>query len=78
MQAVIIALGEDGNVKWKNIDPNDPSKGKILDFWEYAKKYLLNNKLIKRIQSYKEDKIRNMNPKNIDKLKKICENPEFR
>jgi hypothetical protein len=49
MQAVIIALGEDGNVKWKNIDPNDPSKGKIQDYWDFAKKYLLNNKLIKRI-----------------------------
>lgn len=29
MQALIIALGEDKAVKWKNIDPNDPSKGKI-------------------------------------------------
>ena len=46
---MIIALGEENLVKWKNIDPNDPSKGKMLDFWEYAKRSLLNNKLIKRI-----------------------------
>ena len=46
---MIIALGEENEVKWKNIDVNDPSKGKILDYWEYAKKYLFNNKLIKRI-----------------------------
>jgi len=49
MQALIIALNEDHMVKWKNIDPNDPSKGKILDYWDYAKKYLLNTRLIKRI-----------------------------
>lgn len=55
----------------KNIDPNDPSKGKYYDYWEYAKKAVLNSKLIKRIQSYKEEKIRSMNQKNIDKLKKI-------
>ena len=72
MQALIIALNEDNLVKWKNVDPNDPSKGKILDYWEYAKKTLLNNRLIKRIQTYKEDKIRNMNPKGIEKLKVIC------
>lgn len=58
MQAVIIALSEDNQVKWKNIDPNDPSKGKTQDFWEHAKKYVLNNKLIRRIQAYKEEKIR--------------------
>ena len=46
---MIIALGEDKNVKWKNIDPNDPGKGKMLDFWEHAKKFILNNKLIKKI-----------------------------
>jgi len=50
-------------VKFKNIDVNDPSKGKIQDFWDYAKKFVLNNKLIKRIQTYKEDKIKNMNEK---------------
>ena len=49
MQALIICLGEENMVKWKNIDVNDPNKGKIQDFWEYAKRAILNNKLIKRI-----------------------------
>lgn len=49
MQAVIVALGEDGSVKWKPKDPADPSKGKEQDFWAYAKQAILNNKLIGRI-----------------------------
>jgi dynein heavy chain len=28
MQAVVVALGEEGQVKWKPKDPADPSKGK--------------------------------------------------
>ena len=28
---------------------------KIQDFWEYAKKSLLNDKLIKRVKDFKED-----------------------
>jgi dynein heavy chain len=63
MQAVCVSLGEENLVKWKNKDTNDPSKGKEQDFWEYAKRCLLNNKLIVRIQSYREDKIKAMNPK---------------
>ena len=46
MQKVVIALGEEAQVKFKNIDVNDPSKGKIQDFWDYAKQFVLNNKLI--------------------------------
>ena len=64
-------------VKWKNKDTNDPSKGKEQDFWEYAKRCLLNNKLILRIQSYREDKIKAMNPKSIEKVKIIAAHPDF-
>jgi hypothetical protein len=49
MQTVCICLNEDENVKIKNIDPNDISKGVKKDFWEYAKRCILNSKLIKRI-----------------------------
>jgi len=49
MQAVTVSLGEDNLVKWKNKDMNDPSKGKEQDYWEYAKRCVLNNKLILRI-----------------------------
>jgi len=72
MQSVCIALGEESQVKWKNIDQSDPTKGKQQDFWEYSKRVLLNNKLIGRIQSYKEDKIKSMNSKSVQKLKTLC------
>ena len=68
MQAVCLCLGEDNNVQLKNVDINDPSKGKEKDFWDYAKRSILNSKLIKRIQSYKEEKIKVINPKQIEKL----------
>lgn len=74
MQSVCIALGEDGQVKWKPKDPSDPGKGKEQDFWEYSKRVLLNSKLIDRIRSYKEEKIKAMNPKSIQKLKTLCVN----
>ena len=72
MQSVCIALGEESLVKWKAKDPSDPGKGKEQDFWEYSKRSLLNNKLIGRIQSYKEEKIKSMNNKSILKLKTLC------
>jgi len=28
MQAVVVALGEENQVKWKNVDSTDPNKGK--------------------------------------------------
>lgn len=31
---------------------------KVKDFWEYAKKKLLNDKLMKRVMEFKEDQIR--------------------
>ena len=71
MQTVVIALGDEAQVKFKNIDVNDPSKGKIQDFWDYSKKFVLNNKLIKRIQTYKEEKIKSMSEKQIERIKKI-------
>ena len=51
MQSVVVALGEEGAVKWKPKDPADPSKGKEQDFWAYSKSSILNSKLISRIQS---------------------------
>ena len=50
MQSVVVAFNEESLVKWKPMDPADPSKGKVQDFWSYAKSSILNNKLIGRIQ----------------------------
>lgn len=58
MEAVCICLGEDKDVKWKRQETEGNNKVMIQDFWDYSKKKLLNNKLIKRIQSYSEEKIR--------------------
>jgi hypothetical protein len=49
MQSVVVAFGEENQVKWKPKDAADPSKGKEQDFWAYSKQAVLNNKLIGRI-----------------------------
>ena len=77
MQTVCLCLNEDQHVKWKNKDSNDPSKGKEQDYWEYAKKYLLNNKLIKKIQGYREEKIKIMQQKQVEKIKLLISKPEL-
>lgn len=43
MEGICLALGVDKNVPWKPKSPG--SFEKIQDFWEYSKKYLLNEKL---------------------------------
>lgn len=53
MEGVCYAFNEDQNVKWQPKEPG--SMEKIQDFWEYAKKSLLNDKLLKRVQDFKED-----------------------
>jgi len=77
MQSVVVAFGEEDLVKTKPKDPADPSKGKEKDFWAYAKQAILNNKLIGRIQSYREEKIKAMSQKSILRLKQICDLPDF-
>ena len=43
-------------MKWKPKEPG--SMEKVPDFWEYAKKSLLNDKLIKRVKDFKEEQIK--------------------
>jgi dynein heavy chain, axonemal len=50
MEGMCYAFAEDGNVKSKEKGP--PTIG---DFWEYAKRFLLNDKLIKRVKDFKID-----------------------
>jgi len=49
----------------------------MQDFWEYSKRKLLNDKLIVRVKGLKENEIRNIPPKNIEKLKAFATNPLF-
>lgn len=48
---------------------------KIQDFWTYSKKNLLNAKLIQRVKDFKEDKIKAIPEKNINKLKSFMLKP---
>lgn len=50
---------------------------KKKDFWDYAKKKLLTDKLINRVQEFKEDKIKSIPSAKIDKLKVFVQNPLF-
>lgn len=50
---------------------------KIQDFWSYAKKNLLNAKLISRVKDFREDKIKAIPEKNIKKLEVFMTNPDF-
>jgi dynein heavy chain, axonemal len=73
MEGLCYAFQEDGNVKPKN----DKEALKSQDFWDYAKKFLLNDKLIKRIKVMKIDAIRAIHPSKIAKLQVFIQNPLF-
>ena len=49
MEGLCYAFGEDIHVKSKD-NKQPPSMG---DFWDYAKKSLLNDKLIRRVKDFK-------------------------
>ena len=75
MQAICYILEEDENVKLK---PKELGSGeKVQDFWDYSKKHLLNDKLIKRILKFKEEKIRRISNQRVQKLYMIMKMPEF-
>lgn len=50
---------------------------KVQDFWEYSKKNLLNDKLLKRVTDFKDESIKAMAPAKISKLKVFLQNPLF-
>ncbi|KRX10161.1 P-loop containing nucleoside triphosphate hydrolase [Pseudocohnilembus persalinus] len=75
MEGVCFALGVDKNVPLKPKAPG--SLEKVQDFWDYSKKHLLNDKLQKTIKNHNKEQILNLEPKNIQKLKKLIENPDF-
>lgn len=58
MEGVCYTFNEDQFVKWKPKEPG--SIEKVQDFWEYAKRALLNDKLIKRVKDFREDQIRSI------------------
>lgn len=72
MEGVAIAFSEDDNVKGKGNDP--PT---FQEYWDYAKKYLLNEKLIKRVKGFKLENIKSIPENKIFKLKQFITNPFF-
>lgn len=54
LEGLCYAFDEDKNVKWIPKPEGKPGE-KIQDFWDYSKKKLLNDKLIKRVKDFKED-----------------------
>lgn len=56
VEGLCYVLSLDQNVKWKQKVPGNSEK--YQDFWEYSKKYLLNDKLMKTVKNFKEDSIK--------------------
>jgi dynein heavy chain len=75
MQGLCIILGEDNNVKMKPKEPG--SMEKIQDFWEHSKKYVLNEKLLRRIDKFRDDQIKAIPPQKVIKLKHLINDKEF-
>ena len=75
LEGVCYAFNEDQNVKWKPKEPG--SIEKVQDFWEYAKKSLLNDKLLKRVKAFDEETIKAIPLAKINKLKVFIANPIF-
>ncbi|CAD8044294.1 unnamed protein product [Paramecium primaurelia] len=72
MEGLCYAFQEDEKVKSKNKE-----LPVMQDYWDYAKKYLLNDKLIKRVKKMKLEEIRSIKLNNIQKLQIFVLNPLF-
>lgn len=66
MEGVCYAFNEDQYAKKIAGNPGESEK---KDFWEYSKKKLLNDKLIKRVTDFREAEIQAIPPKKVEKLK---------
>jgi len=75
MEGVCYVFNEDQKVPFQPKEPG--SMEKIQDFWAYSKKNLLNAKLISRVKDFREDKIKAIPERNIQKLKTFAQKPEF-
>ena len=64
MEGLCYAFSEDDKIKAKNNDPPN-----FQDFWDYAKKNLLNEKLIKRVKGFKLENIKSIPEVKIVKLR---------
>lgn len=75
MEGMCYAFNRDQEVKWKPKEPG--SMEKVQDFWEFSKKNMLKDTLIKEVKDFKEDKIKAIPATKIAKLKNFIQNPLF-
>jgi dynein heavy chain, axonemal len=71
VESLIFLFNESHLVKEKVLDGGQ----KVRDFWEYAKKMILNDKLLKRVEEYKPDTIKNLDKTIVATLKEIIKKP---
>jgi len=72
MEGICYAFDEEKFVKG-----NQGAKDWTQNFWNYAKRKLLNDHLIHRIKAFKEEQIKKISPKNMQKLKAFLQHPLF-
>jgi dynein heavy chain len=72
MEGMCYVFNEDQHVKAKTIEGE-----KVQDFWEYSKKNILNDKLIKRVKEFKVDQVRAIPALKIERLKVFMQKAEF-
>lgn len=75
MEGMCYVLGQDNNVKWKPVTSG--SNLKFQDFWEYSKKNLMNERLIKIVKDFKENKISDIKPESMTKLRALIDSELF-
>ena len=71
VQALCFVFNEDHLVKQKVLETGI----KVKDYWDYAKKFILNDKLLKRVEEFKPQFIKDMNKSKMEKLKGITRQP---
>jgi len=76
MEGMCYAFDEDNQVKMVPKPDGKPGE-KMQDFWEYSKKKLLNDKLIKRVKGFKPEDILSIPLKKIDILKVFITKEDF-
>jgi dynein heavy chain len=75
MEGMCYVLGLEDDIPWRPTAPGATTKYK--DFWEYAKKHLLNERLIKVVQNFREDKIADIKQDSIERLRRLMNEENF-
>lgn len=72
VESLVFLFNEMSMVKEKVVEGQ-----KIKDFWQYAKKFILNDKLLKRVSEFNQQRIKTLPHAIILNLRDIIKRPEF-